>query len=301
MLVLKLSSRRSVLDTAAHDQNRPQQAAPPQPQAVPPRPNGFRAPGAQPLHGEHNPLVGLLGRLARNAAQPPLAFARNPPGQQGPGTQGWLPGQTPGVVIQYNIQYQHGPRQQEQTLLAGSTSTPLQPVPPFAGFVGPNENWRPWVLNGEQGVPRASTSETSSGAGQPAHGPSIVKPGSSQEPSSSRSGTTRPPFLPSLIPLDPEHIPSSSTQTNYTSLLSSPPHSLQRSTTSPTDTMGVISDSQLAVLDRNTREAIDERLRILQNISTVTEGLVQDLVRVRSALSPPMSFTVPQETSLHGR
>lgn len=45
-----------------------------------------------------------------------------------------------------------------------------------------------------------------------------------------------------------------------------------------------ISDAQLALLDNLTREAIDERLRILENVSGIVDQCVENLLKVRSAL-----------------
>ncbi|KXN90192.1 E3 ubiquitin-protein ligase HRD1 [Leucoagaricus sp. SymC.cos] len=45
-----------------------------------------------------------------------------------------------------------------------------------------------------------------------------------------------------------------------------------------------ITDAQLAIMDNLTREAMDERLRILENVSGTIHRCVEDLLRVRSAL-----------------
>lgn len=45
-----------------------------------------------------------------------------------------------------------------------------------------------------------------------------------------------------------------------------------------------LTEEQLALLDRVTREAIDERLRILEGVQTVTARCVEDLLRTRSVL-----------------
>lgn len=45
-----------------------------------------------------------------------------------------------------------------------------------------------------------------------------------------------------------------------------------------------ITDAQLSLMDSLTREAIDERLRILENVSGTVYRCVEDLLRLRSAL-----------------
>ena len=45
-----------------------------------------------------------------------------------------------------------------------------------------------------------------------------------------------------------------------------------------------ITDAQLALLDNLTREAIDERLRILESVSGIVDQCVENLLKVRSAL-----------------
>lgn len=45
-----------------------------------------------------------------------------------------------------------------------------------------------------------------------------------------------------------------------------------------------ITDTQLSLMDRLTRETIDERLRILERVSGTAYGCVEDLLRLRSAL-----------------
>jgi len=52
----------------------------------------------------------------------------------------------------------------------------------------------------------------------------------------------------------------------------------------PDSLPNTLSDAQLARLDRLTRDAIDERLRILQSISSSADRMIDDLMRVRSVL-----------------
>ncbi|THH07757.1 hypothetical protein EW145_g3168 [Phellinidium pouzarii] len=61
-----------------------------------------------------------------------------------------------------------------------------------------------------------------------------------------------------------------------------------------------LTDEQLAVLDQLTREAIDERLRILESIQTMSARCVTDLLRCRSVLprsSAPSTTARPQPSS----
>ncbi|KAG6813681.1 hypothetical protein H0H92_008529 [Tricholoma furcatifolium] len=53
----------------------------------------------------------------------------------------------------------------------------------------------------------------------------------------------------------------------------------------------VLTEEQLGVMDRLTREAIDERLRVLEGVSGAIYRCIDDLMRVRSAL--PISNTDP--------
>ncbi|KAH7920923.1 hypothetical protein BV22DRAFT_1073169 [Leucogyrophana mollusca] len=153
--------RRSVLEDTPREQ-RQGAPAPPQPGAVPRPQNPFGNAGAQVGQQNrqelNNRLGGMFGRLVGNAAQPPLVPGQLPNGPvppvpQNPGNlpaqnfaaQGWIPGQVPGVVIQYNIQYQ-GEHQADQTP-PPQPPQPPQPVPHFAGFVGPDDDWHPWGMD----------------------------------------------------------------------------------------------------------------------------------------------------------
>lgn len=52
-----------------------------------------------------------------------------------------------------------------------------------------------------------------------------------------------------------------------------------------------LSDEQLATMDRLTREAIDERLRVLEDVSRSVYRCADDLMRMRSALPLPTART----------
>lgn len=325
-----LCSRQSVLDNSPQNQQRQPPPVRPQPQAGARQlPNlfGVHQAGVQP---ENDALARVLGRFARNAAQPPQPAPGQHPqaqGLQNTGTQGWVPGPTPGVVIQYNIQYQgqppHGQVQPPQS---------LQPVPPFAGFVGPNQDWRSWDFD-QRWVNQGSTSAsreppTSGDQVSTSHGQSRD---ASQTPAEAalrrlgghsttsaafrtRSETIPPPSsssdtstwkVPSLIPLDSSqstssHIRSSSSAAPPVQVSSSSLFAAGSQTTRPQPSerdRGLVTDAQLALLDRNTREAIDERIRILQDVSDTISRCVEDLVRARSILPPSLSTVPPPETT----
>ena len=341
-----LRSRQSVLDNPPQNQQRQPQAARPQPQVgarQPPNVFGFHQAGLQ-QQPENDALARVLGRFARNAAQPPQAAAGQYPQAQGPqntGTQGWVPGPTPGVVIQYNIQYQGQPPH-------GQVQTPQspQPVPPFTGFIGPNHDWRPWNFDqrwlNQRGAPAAHETPTSGNSNQiptsqaqsrdttqtPAEAAaqaalrrfgghsttSTSSPSRSETvPVASSSNDTSTWKVPSLIPLDSSQAAESlrvPSQQEVPSLhLSSPAAPLVQvpsSSSSPASAQAAtnpqpcdqnsyhVTDAQLALLDRNTREAIDERIRILQGVSNTITRCTEDLFRVRSVLPPSLPTTSPQ-------
>lgn len=338
-------SRQSVLDNPSQNQQRQPQAARPQPQAgarQPPNLFGFHQAGVH-QQPENDALARVLGRFARNAAQPPQAPARQHPQAQGPqnvGTQGWVPGPAPGVVIQYNIQYQGQPPH-------GQVQSPhsSHPVPPFTGFVGPNQEWCPWEFDqrwlNHRGAPAAQEPSASRGGNQVPT--SQVQPqGASQTPSevaaqaalrrfgghtstSARfpSSSENVPVgsssndmstwkVPSLIPLDGNHAAESLCAPSqpaipdlHSSSPAAPPTQGANSSFSPASSQATssqpydgnsnhVTDAQLTLLDRITREAIDERIRILQGVSNTITRCMEDLVRVRSALPPYLSTTLPQ-------
>jgi len=55
-----------------------------------------------------------------------------------------------------------------------------------------------------------------------------------------------------------------------------------------------LTDEQLRVMDRLTRDAIDERLRVLEGVSGAVYRCIDDLMRMRSALPSP---TLPSQPS----
>ncbi|GLB37253.1 putative RING-H2 zinc finger domain containing protein [Lyophyllum shimeji] len=57
-----------------------------------------------------------------------------------------------------------------------------------------------------------------------------------------------------------------------------------------------LTDEQLAVMDRLTRDAIDERLRVLEGVSSAVYRCIDDLMRMRSTLPSPTP-AVPQQST----
>ncbi|VDC03607.1 unnamed protein product [Peniophora sp. CBMAI 1063] len=94
----------------------------------------------------------------------------------------------------------------------------------------------------------------------------------------------RPPLL--SAPMSDPHLSSWPSQTPPP-----PPQHLPSLTQLPQ----TLSDEQLQRLDRLTREAIDERLRVLENVSTALQRSIDELARVRSVL-PPSSASTPMTT-----
>ncbi|KAK0455381.1 uncharacterized protein EV420DRAFT_1765440 [Desarmillaria tabescens] len=101
--------------------------------------------------------------------------------------------------------------------------------------------------------------------------------------------------VPSLIPLDYIHSESGS--------VPRPPLNSQgRNPGRPFNEIPIsqlpptLTEDQLAVLDTVTREAIDERIRILEGVSGAVYRCIDELMRVRSAL-PPLPTTTPTPTT----
>ena len=151
-----------------------------------------------------------------------------------------------------------------------------------------------------------------------ASGPSASELGSGEQPSTSAERASQP-TLPTLIPLydpsmmQPTRVPGSDTfyapfdypyrgQSAWPSAHASthqpatPRQSSQhqipraartgpgRSRTPLTQLPPSLTDEQLARLDRLTREAIDERLRVLEGVSGAIYRCMEELTRVRSVL-----------------
>jgi len=112
--------------------------------------------------------------------------------------------------------------------------------------------------------------------------------------------TSPPPKVPELIPL--WHLPTAAVSQTVPSSIpisaqafsfSAARSSFGPQTPSPalSQLPPSITQEQLVILDRLTREAIDERLRILEGVSTTAYRCIDELMRLRSAL--PASSTHP--------
>ena len=136
--------------------------------------------------------------------------------------------------------------------------------------------------------PKETTPSTSSGAVNPLRSRSTATTTSSEplppqliplfDFDQSGQGSLLNAFqvMPSLVPATGNHatlganLPQGSGSTNIPSQL--PPS---------------LTEDQLARLDTLTRESIDERLRILESVSTTLNNCIDDLLRLRSALPSP--------------
>ncbi|KAF8734991.1 hypothetical protein AX14_002953 [Amanita brunnescens Koide BX004] len=230
-----------------------------------------------------------------------------------------LAGQMPQEVhIQYRIQYPH---QQ-----VAQPPEPLRPLPQFLGFARPGGAWQPWPaqleLNNQRRQNATPDVPAAQGAAPGTRAQDITNNAATQNPreaaalaalrrrtenssgqthvsnnaSNSSTGTAHPPTgvtedieraaLPQLIPLynlnstrlgDPR-------PDTWSNLRSSPPETQNRNISQlPPDP----TEAQLALMDRLTREAIDERLRVLEGVSTAIHRCVDDLMRMRSVLPSP--------------
>ncbi|KEP48711.1 E3 ubiquitin-protein ligase synoviolin [Rhizoctonia solani 123E] len=123
------------------------------------------------------------------------------------------------------------------------------------------------------------------------HAPNLIplyNPGPASPSAGSGIGIPSPYFLPSSssnAPLIDVRQPAASRSSPY--MFGPPtdprPSTLPRHGHLPAD----ISDAQLRRLDRVTRETIDERLRVLENVQTTVWQCVEELTRLRSSLPEP--------------
>ncbi|KAK0225722.1 synoviolin 1 isoform b [Armillaria fumosa] len=118
------------------------------------------------------------------------------------------------------------------------------------------------------------------------------------ESRSSSQATSKPRVaVPSLIPLDYIHSESGSVPTARSPLNPQDRNTSRSSSEIPISQLPpTLTDDQLTVLDRVTREAIDERIRILEGVSGAVYRCIDELIRVRSAL-PPLPTTTPTPTA----
>lgn len=133
-------------------------------------------------------------------------------------------------------------------------------------------------------------------------------PGTSEPATSTRSedeatpmtASNNPPGVPSLIPLydystirlSPIDYPTFTTPMDRRAPVTStniptPRHRQDARSQLPP----ILTDEQLAIMDRLTREAIDERLRVLEGVSGAVYSCIDDLMRMRSALPTSIPTT----------
>ncbi len=133
----------------------------------------------------------------------------------------------------------------------------------------------------------SSTSESSDGETSPMN----------ESHSTSQATSTASVVVPSLIPLDYIHSESGSVPTVRPPLNPQDRNTSRSSSEIPISQLPpTLTDDQLTVLDRVTREAIDERIRILEGVSGAVYRCIDELIRVRSAL-PPLPTTTPTPTA----
>lgn len=283
---------------AGAGRNDPVVAAPPQ-QAGPIQPNLPVGVGAQngPA-GVANNALGLMNRFLFGG--PPVQ------GQDQPAARplGQLPNlvnaaaQPGGVLIQYNIHYQvlDGQQQQPESQVQPQD---LQPAPQFRGFQGPDEAWHPWPRD----VPASNQPDQETGASteQPTTsdlgvGPREaaaraaarrMKDSNSLSTSTASANPHKSNLAPNLIPLSEYDFQSPSSGSQDQRL---DPTSGGADLRVPISSLPPLTDEQLALMDQTTREAIDERLKVLEGVSTVVYRCIDDLMRVRSALPPVSTF-----------
>lgn len=253
--------------------------------------------------------LGFLGRLfapPARAANAPL-LANNPGGgANAVNVAGQMPQE---VLIQYHIQY--------QTQRHQAQPEHLQPVPRLQGFNRPGGVWQPWPVAENHDPRRQHNAHNNGNIEQAVPGPSGTAGGAATEATprhpreaaalaalqrldgggatrtsvaggSLPSGARERAALPDLIPLyglDP-----SGNAIQHTSLSDIRRRINSRHSTLDRDTprlSPVLTEEQLAVMDRLTREAIDERLRVLEGVSTAIHRCIDDLMRMRSILPSP--------------
>ena len=181
---------------------------------------------------------------------------------------------------------------------AGSSSDNPRPSPQEAAAAAASQR-----LGGT--TTRRFNGETVTTTVKPGEAPEVTRSDSNISPAMPDSGLA----IPSLIPLHAHEM-----RTSWNTHM--PQSHLWQPTPQPPDSEALppprcdnisparivqtllppnLTDEQLALMDQITREAIDERLRILEGVSVAVSRCVEDLTRVRSAL-PDSSGTRPVTT-----
>ncbi|TFL06036.1 hypothetical protein BDV98DRAFT_542413 [Pterulicium gracile] len=152
------------------------------------------------------------------------------------------------------------------------------------------------------------SAQSPSPATQPPIAPTTPAPAEpSSVPSTSASAQSMPFSIPALIPLSDHHelkctvhpaIPSTPAPIAATS---SQPRRIHRTrdTTPLSQLPAIMTEEQLLVIDQLSREGIDERLRVLDNVSGTINRCIEELLKLRSSLprsSKPKSSAAENET-----
>ncbi|KAJ7039245.1 hypothetical protein C8F04DRAFT_1209279 [Mycena alexandri] len=281
-----------------------QQSCPTCPQIPGAAPQGPNAAGQGQNPAANNPL-GLVGRL----------FA--PPGQAGPAgpAQAQFPQNgniainpangAAGAAWNYTIVRvprtpQPRPRRQRQPLTTTSTPTPTTTSSPPPSQ--PAES-----TSQASGSPPASSAAPSRRLDLPALIPvyDYTAIGTNPIPPSPFTPQARPP-MPGVRSSSSQPVPSTSHPGGFRprpSTRGAPPDPRYQQQRPPISQLPpTLTDEQLALMDTVTREAIDERLRVLEGVSGAVYRCIDDLMRMRSALpiSTPAANAVPGPSTSSG-
>lgn len=167
------------------------------------------------------------------------------------------------------------------------TTTTSSPSPPVTHNEIPTTNPSS-TAQASSTSPASSASPTSNGqptAHPPAYSvPSLIPLGRSTQPAAATHvGVTHPPTPPTLVPpqisngaLAPNGFPIR--RPDYPIR----PRMPSQRQLSMSELPQILTEEQLAVMDRLTRDAIDERLRVLEGVSGAVQRCMDDLMRMRS-------------------
>jgi len=277
-------------------------------QAANPLPNApARAVQNQGIHDQHNPI--MIQYHINN--QTPT------PGSTGAGQNNIL--QRPSVIqpiqpldgfVGPNGVWQRWPGDRDNT--ENTNSTPLNQSVPDAGMREGSPVPAALVREQTEGTssnnedPRVAAAIAAMRRVDGKESPSSSKLSSSVEDHGTQKAhmeTSSAPAVPSQVPKWIPLFDLSMTRLHTSTNMSAPetthsqPSSIIRQKTSLSHLPEQISDAQLARLDNLTREAIDERLQILENVSGIVDQCVENLLKVRSAL--PVIDGNFQDTNLH--
>ncbi|KIY66196.1 hypothetical protein CYLTODRAFT_491662 [Cylindrobasidium torrendii FP15055 ss-10] len=239
-----------------------------------PAANGNAAANGQQQQAAARPPGGVLPPAERPGAPPPPEAPRNE--AHAVELLRRLVGTTPAAGIRHrttaqqpinvNIQYDvhhHGPQYQERR-----TGTPR-----LEGFVGPDGEWRDWEVPEETlGTDPPEEENENSDPREAARRAALKRFGGLGESEKGKEKERESTHLPEFIPLG-----------GGPSVMQRPLSALPRTAT----------PEQLARIDTLTREAIDERIRVLENVDSAVWRCVDELMKVRSVLPSRASSEAP--------